>query len=255
LPKREPMNLILLFPNDFISETAVRLTGDRAKHILEIHRASIGKILKVGVAGGGLGRGTITETVRDSVTLSVILEPALPEIPLISLIVALPRPQTLKKILEIVGAVGVKQIFFVGAERVQKSFFSSTLLKDESWKRHLYLGMEQGSTTYLPEIEFFADLGLFFKEGISKIGNSPEILKYIAHPGVSETLWNTPLAASPSAHSLFAVGPEGGWIEPEVERFRDLGFQPLSLGKTIHRVENAVATLLAQIELLRLKSH
>src|SRR5258708_70603 len=51
------MNLILLFDDDFIAPTRVRLTGRRREHVVRVHRAAIGDELVVGVAGGGVGRG------------------------------------------------------------------------------------------------------------------------------------------------------------------------------------------------------
>jgi hypothetical protein len=48
-----------------------------------------------------------------------------------------------------------------------------------------------------------------------------------------------------------AIGPEGGWIDRELETFQEAGFQPVRLGPWILRVETAVTAALAQIELLR----
>ena len=48
-----------------------------------------------------------------------------------------------------------------------------------------------------------------------------------------------------------AVGPEGGWIDREVESFRAQGFIPVDLGPWTLRVEFAVAAALAQLDLLR----
>ena len=47
-----------------------------------------------------------------------------------------------------------------------------------------------------------------------------------------------------------AIGPEGGWIQREVDTFAARGFTPVSLGTPILRVEAAVAALLGQIALL-----
>jgi RsmE family RNA methyltransferase len=247
------MNLILLFPEDFVSEAVVRLTDYRATHIREIHRAPVGKTLRVGVANGGIGEGKVTAIDGDSVDLEVRIPEGRPEIPSISLILALPRPQTLKKVLEGVGAVGVRELFLINTERVQKSFFSSKLLKDDAWMRHLRLGMEQGSRTHLADVTVRPSFRKFFEEEGEKIPK--DAVRLMTHPTIDRSLWNTPLAA-PHRHDppvVCAVGPEGGWLEPEVAQFKAHGFQVISLGDTIYRVENAVMALLAQIELLKMK--
>ena len=44
---------------------------------------------------------------------------------------------------------------------------------------------------------------------------------------------------------VVAVGPEGGWEEPEeLDRFQDLGFQQITLGKRTLRSDCAVISLL-----------
>ncbi len=243
------MNLILLFPEDFIGKDHVRLTDYRAEHIREIHKAPVGKTLKVGLANGGTGDGTILKTDRNAVELSIHLSDARPETPRVSLIVALPRPQTLKKVLESVGAFGLKSLLLINTGRVQKSFFSSKLLKDEAWMRHLRLGMEQGSRTYLPEIGVESSLKAFFE----MMGPPGQSVRVIAHPGGNRSLWDTSFVQDKNTEILAAVGPEGGWLDHEVQEFTERGFLKISLGETVHRVENAVTALMAQIEFLRLR--
>ena len=46
---------------------------------------------------------------------------------------------------------------------------------------------------------------------------------------------------------VLAIGPEGGWIPYEVEKFTAAGLQPVQLGERILRVETAVSALLARL--------
>jgi len=244
------MNLVLLFPGDFTDPTHVTLTDYRAEHIREIHRASVGKTLKMGLVNSGVGEGTITHIQGSAITIEVRIPDVRPETPRVSLILALPRPQTLKKVLETAGAFGLRKVVLVATERVQKSFFSSKLLKDKSWMKHLRLGMEQGGRTYLPEISVEPSLKPCFQ---NLHDHFPGAVRLIAHPGQEASLWETPLALEGSRNVVCAVGPEGGWVDQEVALFRDAGFQSIRLGDTVHRVENAVTALLAQIELFGMK--
>ena len=55
------MNLILLFDTDFTDgNDRVRLTGRRAAHINEVHKAQPGDTLRVGLLNGNVGSGTVT---------------------------------------------------------------------------------------------------------------------------------------------------------------------------------------------------
>lgn len=244
------MNLVLLFPEDFIEPQCVRLVDYRAKHIREIHRATVGKTLKAGLVNGGVGDGTIRRIDAESVELDVRIPEERPETPRVSLILALPRPQTLKKVLETVGTFGLHWLILVNTDRVQKSFFSSKLLQDAAWGRHLRLGMEQGGRTYLPEIVIEPSFHRF----LPKIESCfPQSIRVIAHPGDHGSLWNTPIVQSPTSEIVCAIGPEGGWLDHEVRDFFDRGFLKICLGETVHRVENAVTALLSQIEFLKLR--
>ncbi len=243
------MNLILLFPEDFNSPETVHLADDRAEHLRKVLRASVGQKFKVGRVQGGIGSGEVTRIDRTGVDLKVSIPEAKPEIPVLSLIVALPRPQTLKKILEIIGACGVRELFLLQTARVQGSFFGSKLLKDKGWMKHLRLGLEQGMKTFLSEVSVHPSLHQFLKKEFPS--NS---IRLIADLESSKTLWDSPLASPHGRRPIFcAIGPEGGWLEKEVHLFEAHGFQAIHLGATIHRVENAVTSLLAQIELLQLK--
>src|SRR3990172_8107402 len=101
------MNLILLFQDDFIAATIVRLQGRRLKHVLEVHRASVGDELCVGVLNGQIGLGRVTLLTQTVLEMEVRLERAPPPaLPLI-LILALPRPKVLRRVLRSVSALGV----------------------------------------------------------------------------------------------------------------------------------------------------
>src|SRR4051794_40695954 len=92
-----PVNLILLFDDDFISDSRVRLTGRRLQHVRDVHRAAAGESLIVGVANGRIGRGTITHLADDALEMDVAIDrdppPPLP----LTLILALPRPKVLNR--------------------------------------------------------------------------------------------------------------------------------------------------------------
>lgn len=249
------MNLILLFPEDFKDTTHVRLSDYRADHIRDILRSYKGQTLRVGFVNGGVGEGTITVLAKNSVELKVSIPHQKPLVPPLSLILALPRPQTLKKVLEVSATFGIRQLLLINAERVEKSFFSSKLLKDEAWKKHIRLGLEQGGQTFFPEIKIYHSLHNFFSEVLPTLMTSSPI-KLLATPDTKSSLWETPLASTHEKKGVFcALGPEGGWRKEETESFERRGFQKICLGTPILRVENAVCALFSQIKLLSLRPY
>ncbi len=234
------MNLVILFPEDFVSENFVRLTDRRFQHIKSIHRAEDGKVLKVGLLNGLIGTGKIRKIDSESVEMDVNLFQESPTPADINLVMALPRPQTLKKVLQGTIEMGVKNIYLIGCNRVEKSFWQSKTLKDEQLMHHMLLGLEQAVDTKLPNIEFHKRFKPFVEEVFPEI--TKESTPFIAHPvgGVDCPYdYGKPIT--------LVVGPEGGFIPYEVERFIEAGCQPIHLGERILRVEHAVFTLISKL--------
>jgi len=50
---------------------------------------------------------------------------------------------------------------------------------------------------------------------------------------------------------LLAVGPEGGWVDFEIDKFIEQDFVPISMGERVLRTDTAVVALLAQLMVLR----
>jgi len=74
----------------------------------------------------------------------------------------------------------------------------------------------------------------------------PDVQRWIAHPISTDIATCHPQPpASPGGDSHFAIGPEGGFTEDEVRQALDAGWQPLSLGPRVLRVETAAIALAA----------
>jgi RsmE family RNA methyltransferase len=242
------MNLVLLHSDDFQEEHRARLFGERATHIREIHRVSPGDTLRVGLVGGPMGEGVVLCLDDKSVDLSVTWRECPPVPSSIELLVAMPRPQTLKKILAMITSVGVKRLVLISSARVEKSYFDSPLLSAASLQRELELGLAQGCDTILPQIVIRKRFKPFIEDELHLFWPSPT-RKLLAHPeamtdafGVVPTPTKDPV--------VLAIGPEGGWIPFEVELLEAHGFQRFTAGPRILRVETAVFFLLGQLELL-----
>jgi RsmE family RNA methyltransferase len=245
------MNLILLHPRELTGQH-VTLTGRRAEHIRKILRAAVGANLRVGMLGGLLGTGCIREMAGNSVVLEVQLTSEPPPFPPTDLILAVPRPIMLKRVLAQAVSMGVSRIFLINANRVEKSFFSSTLIQSNDFTEPLCLGLEQAMDTRLPEISVHPRFRPFVEDLLPQLLSDCPI-RLLAHPEGNQTIAQAGegLSGQPGQRAILAIGPEGGWVDFEVQRFKEQGFMPFSLGARILRVDTAVPALLGQLNLLR----
>ncbi len=239
------MNIIILFEDDFIDDKKVRLQGRRFGHIKQVHRAAKGDLLSVGLINGKIGKGVVIDITNDSVELEVTLTTHPPEkLPLV-LVLALPRPKVFRRIIQAATSLGVKTIYLINSWRVEKSFWSSPVLIDENIEKELILGLEQACDTIMPEI-FLRPL---FKPFV--LGELPLIaadtVALTAHPKASSPCpggnINRPVT--------LAVGPEGGFIDVEIETLERIGFITVNFGKRILKTETAVPALISRLMVLK----
>lgn len=234
------MNLILLEETDFIAPNRVRLDGRRQQHIRTVHRAEIGEQLRVGLLNGKLGSGRVLEIDHQDVLLQVELtDPPPPPLP-VTLLLALPRPKMLKRVLQSITSLGVKQIYLLNSYRVEKSFWGSPLLQTEKLHHQLKLGLEQARDTLLPEIHLRHRFKPFVEDELPRLCASSRAL--IAHPAADDRI-----SLQANVPTTLAIGPEGGFIPYEIDKFQQCGFTAFSLGERIFRVETAVPVLLSRL--------
>ncbi|HJQ36307.1 MAG TPA: 16S rRNA (uracil(1498)-N(3))-methyltransferase [Thermoanaerobaculia bacterium] len=244
------MNLILLFEEDFISENEVRLTGRRLEHVTNVHRAAAGDSLVVGVAGGKIGTGLVTRIDPHALEMQITLSNDPPKPLPLTLVLALPRPKVLNRVIAGATSLGVKRIHLINAWRVEKSYWKSPKLWAENLLLQRVIGLEQAKDTILPQIE----LHRFFRQFIENRGAAgfslpalgglkpaaPQLL--VAHPRANEEC-----PRSVEGPTTLAIGPEGGFIEEEIASFVRAGFTPVTLGARVLRVETAVAALIGRL--------
>jgi len=232
------MNLILLFDSDFITPTRVRLTDRRLEHIKEILKAKMGQELTVGKANDLMGHGVIIEQKNDYVELEVKFDKKPPKILPLTLILALPRPPMLKRILFSAAMLGLKKIIILNFNRVEKSLWNSSALKDEAIKEQLVLGLEQAKDTVLPEVILKKRFKPFVEDELPGLIKGK--LALVAHPEkvVTGTTFLIDLKKSCACHDFFLIiGPEGGILDYEIDFLKSAGCQTIDLGPRIIRTE------------------
>lgn len=234
------MNLLLLEAADFIAADRVLLTDRRLRHLQDVHRAEAGETLRVGLLGGGMGEGRLLRLDQVSAELEVSFDQPPPTKLPITLLLALPRPKMLRRVLQTIATMGVPRLVLLNSYRVEKSFWQTPFLEPAAIREQLILGLEQGRDTVLPDIIIEKRFKPFVEDRLPQL--AANTLGLVGHPGEYP---NCPRAVTRPV--TLAIGPEGGWIPYEVEKLAEAGLAPVQLGERILRVETAVSALLARL--------
>lgn len=239
------MNLVLLEETDLTGDGYARLRDARARHIHDVHRAAVGDRLRVGLVGGMIGHGIVTALSPGEVTLSVVLTER-PPTPLgIELLLAMPRPKMLRRLLAAVASMGVKRMVLINSARVEKSYFDSPLLDPAAIEHELRLGLSQARDTILPQVIVHKRFRPFVEDEARAFWPAPA-RRLLAHPESERDLCAV-LPAPGSDRVVLAIGPEGGWVPFEVELLEAHSFQRFTAGPRVLRVDTAVPFLLGQV--------
>jgi 16S rRNA (uracil1498-N3)-methyltransferase len=247
------MNLLLFESKEITPDGTIVLNDRRSQHIIRVLGCKPGDTVRAGMINGPVGSGEILAIGEERENAEVVLrftaEGRAPDQPAVDLIMGLVRPIMLKKILAQAASLGVGRIFLINANRVEKSFFGTSLLEDEKYRTYLIEGLEQAKDTYLPQVSIHERFRPFVEDFIPTIAKTYSRM-LVAHPEAGEGLKQI-VGTEISGRTLLAVGPEGGWVDFEIEKFVEQSFVPASLGNRVLRTDTAVVTLLAQLMLLK----
>lgn len=236
------MNLLLLGNDDFVAPDRAIVTGRRADHIREVIRAEPGSEIRTGKIDGLMGSSTVLELSASGIQLSVRLH-APPPAPLgVHLALALPRPKVLARVLRAAASMGVKRISLINAWKVDKSYWKSPALVEESMRHNLLLGLEQAGDTVVPVITLHRFFRRWAEDELVR-ETAAGASAFVAHPGSGEELTPARIAGD----CILIVGPEGGFLPAEVDLLVRSGARAVHGGERILRVETAVPWLLSRL--------
>jgi len=238
-----------------------------------------GKVKRAEPLGNGQPPGSLR------VTLHHLMPTPPGQVPTVALLLALPRPIALGRMLPMISQMGVSHLILSQATKVPKDYFGSHLFrKPEVLRDRLIEGLCQAGDVKLPKVQIVKNLKQFLENDLDEqfpVNNYARVMAHPQRPNHNDA--NVPkrmrdidfpsdnnnnnnnnnnptsgtkkssLASSSSSSSassprriLLAVGPEGGWEEPnELERFQRHGFQQVTLGSRVLRSDCAVVSLLA----------
>ena len=241
------MNLLLLTDEDFLPDGTVRLTGARAARARDALQAAAGEQIRVGRLDGRVGLARATGASSDELRLQVALSAEPPARPGVDLLLAMPRPKALKRILSSSASLGVDRIFLLNAARVEKSYFDSKVLEASFCRKLLTEGIEQAQDTKLPTVLLRDRFKPFVEDELDQL-IGPHVRRVLADPsGGAPGL----LVPGEGRRTAVAIGPERGWVPFELEQLTARGFRAISFGQRTLRVEVFVPFVIGWLEAQR----
>lgn len=233
------MNIVLLESEDWLDETRVQLLGRRHQHLHKILKVKVGDTLRVGALGGMRGVARVMACDQESAELWVTLNaPPPPRHPL-KVVLALPRPKMLRRVLRSCAEYGIAELHLINSYRVEKSFWQTPLLGKDRIDEALRAGLERSGDTILPKVVLHTRFRPFMEDQLNGIAGHAPI--YCLHPGE-----HGPLPADTGLEATVLIGPEGGFIPFEVELAQQIGASLRHLGDRILSVDTAVNAALAR---------
>lgn len=234
------MNLLLLFDNDFLAPQRAKISGARVDHINRVHGAKIGDTLRAGLLNGLCGTATIIELSAEHALLDVALDtPPPPKLPL-TLVLALPRPKMLRRIVRTVAECGIGTLYLINSYRVEKSYWQTPVLAPATLRDYLLQGLEQSRDTVLPSIELRNRFKPFVEDELPQLIAGTTAL-------VGDPHGNTPCPFRLNQPATLAIGPEGGFIPYEIDLLKANGFESVNLGARIYRVDTVLPLLIGRL--------
>jgi 16S rRNA (uracil1498-N3)-methyltransferase len=127
--------------------------------------------------------------------------------------------------------LGVSRIIPLIARRTDAHLASASAKRVERWQRIVRQASEQSRRAVPPEIAAPVRL--------SEIFSLQSGLRIVLSESEDRTLLHDAVKSTAADGVLFAVGPEGGWADDELQSFQQADWTSASLGNTILRAETA----------------
>ncbi|KHF77215.1 Ribosomal RNA small subunit methyltransferase E [Acinetobacter sp. neg1] len=234
------MNIVLLEPDQIVNNDAWQIDNPRQlQHLRQHLELNVGDSLKVGIRQELRYLTEVLEISEQRIIVRPIQADTVPEKLPVHLILALPRPKVLRRIIMDAVTMGVERISLIHSYRVDKSYWQTPFL--QQLDDYVTLGLEQAGDTIAPEIQLYKRFKPFVEDVLPTWINA-ERPAYVAHPYAEQHM---PYAIQHGCSLI--IGPEGGFIPYEIELLKKNGCQAMSIGNRILRTETAVSNILGRL--------
>lgn len=216
------------------------IEGAAAHHLGHVLRAKAGQVYELS-DGERVWLGRIENVARDRVEFALIEEvPAEPPAVFITLLISIVKFDAFEWAIEKATELGASMIVPLAAARSEKALLKSAAKRAERWAKILLEASQQSRRLKIPKLLPVLKAEVAFRA-------REEALRLLLSERPKAAPLRRILPGAYSKRAVFAVGPEGGWTDEEIESAGKAGFVEVSLGKQILRTETAVAAGLAAI--------
>lgn len=234
------MNTILLSAQAFIHPQQAIIDDPKIiHHLKQVLRVCPKDTLKIGCLGGKLGTAVVADMQDTRVILeAVCLDTAPPPKLEVTVILALPRPKVLRRLIMDMTAIGVPRITLLNSYRTEKSYWQSPMLSHLD--DFVQEGLAQGVDCIAPRIDLQKRFKPFVEDELALLPKPIALFHpYHATPIGQYLQHKTP--------KTIIIGAEGGFIAYEVALLHKHGADVVDLGARILRTEAAVNAVLGRL--------
>ena len=228
----------------------VQFEGEVFHHLVEVSRFKEGQVVEVLTGDKDSLVVKLTEVQKKKALGKVIDRRALPEVgpPYINVALSIPRFQKMDEIIEKCVELGVTAVWpFVSDHSFVRKVSKLPEGKIRRWEKIIRSASEQSGRAQLMRLGAPQSLS----ELLKAVNQKSSVLGLFPYEGQCDTSVKAHLrerSQSSFEEIWIFVGSEGGFSEDEVELMRSQGYEPLSLGGHILRVETAC---LAMVSILK----
>ena len=205
------------------------LEGDEARHLTRVRRIGVGEVVEVFDGKGFAARARVESAGKNRVDLTLLGEPIADRVApcRLTLATAVPKGERFDWLIEKATELGVARLVPLITER---SVVDPRVAKLDRLRRLIVEAAKQCGRNRLMELDSPTPW--------TALARAPaDGTRLLAHPGgVPASAWRPIRHGAPVT---LAIGPEGGFTEPEVALAVELGWQAVGLGATLLRIETA----------------
>lgn len=231
---------------DRFENSSATLRGDAAEHLGRVLRAEPGQLYELSDGHtvwlsrieeiGLLKRG------ENRIEFALVEQIEAHEAALqLVLLMAVVKFDRFEWCLEKATELGVTEIVPLAAERTEKALLDAAAKRHARWGKILAESAQQSRRLRPPKLHAAIKPATAFAK--QQQGLRLLLSERREAPSLRQLLQNA--ASTESGAASLAVGPEGGWTDPELSAARAAGFAEASLGELILRTETAVISSLA----------